>query len=83
MSRTVGRGRPGRSRPGYEQVRDAFGEVSRAQAAGTGAALAAVVDGRLVVDLWGGAADPAGMPWQEDTSACCTPAPRAWSQRRC
>lgn len=53
--------------PGYEQVRSAFGEVIESQAAGTGAALAAVVDGHLVVDLWGGAANPTGMPWQEDT----------------
>ncbi|MDX6523529.1 MAG: hypothetical protein QOI17_1042, partial [Gaiellales bacterium] len=47
--------------PGYEQVRSAFGEVIESQAAGTGAALAAVVDGHLVVDLWGGAANPTGM----------------------
>lgn len=33
-----------------------------------GAALAVYLDGRLVVDLWGGAADPAGgRPWQRDT----------------
>jgi CubicO group peptidase (beta-lactamase class C family) len=54
--------------PGYEQVRAVFSEVVESQAAGTGAALAAVVDGHLVVDLWGGAANPAGMPWQEDTT---------------
>jgi CubicO group peptidase (beta-lactamase class C family) len=33
-----------------------------------GAAFAAVRDGELIVDLWGGVADPAtGRPWQRDT----------------
>ena len=53
----------------FVAVRDAFarnfddrGEV--------GAAVAVVVDGRPVVDLWGGAADPAnGRPWERDTAA--------------
>jgi CubicO group peptidase (beta-lactamase class C family) len=39
--------------------------VSRGE---VGAAFAAVRDGELVVDLWGGVADPAtGRPWQRDT----------------
>lgn len=34
----------------------------------TGAAFAAVRDGELVIDLWGGVADHAtGKPWQRDT----------------
>jgi CubicO group peptidase (beta-lactamase class C family) len=34
-----------------------------------GAALAARVDGELVLDLWGGAADPrTGTPWREETA---------------
>src|SRR5690606_37286437 len=53
--------------PGYERVLDAFaanftdhGEV--------GAGFALVADGRLVVDLWGGVADPAtGTPYGPDT----------------
>jgi CubicO group peptidase (beta-lactamase class C family) len=53
--------------PGYEGVRDAFvanftdhGEV--------GAGFSLVVDGRTVVDLWGGTADPtAGIPYTDDT----------------
>lgn len=53
--------------PAFEPLRDAFvgnfrdhGEV--------GAACCLYVDGRAVVDLWGGIADPAtGRPWREDT----------------
>ena len=53
--------------PGFELVAAAFGEgfVERGE---HGAAFAAVVDGRLVVDLWGGTADhEATAPWREDT----------------
>lgn len=57
----------GRCAPGYEPVRDAFqrcfdelGEV--------GAAVCAVVEGEVVVDLWGGHADDAReRPWAADT----------------
>ncbi|HYW28894.1 MAG TPA: serine hydrolase domain-containing protein, partial [Gaiellales bacterium] len=38
-------------------------------APGGGAAFAAMVDGRLVVDLWGGETNAGGRPWQEDTVA--------------
>ena len=38
--------------PGFEAVRDAFDEVLTAQ--GGGAACAAIVDGTVVCDLWGG-----------------------------
>ncbi|WP_344407245.1 serine hydrolase domain-containing protein [Dactylosporangium fulvum] len=52
---------------GFERVADAF----RAQldsGAETGASVAAYVDGRLVVDLWGGWADAARTrPWEPDT----------------
>ncbi len=55
--------------PGFEAVRAAFergfekGEL--------GAAVSAYVDGRRVVDLWGGWADAARTrPWQRDTIAC-------------
>ena len=57
----------GTVQPGFEGVRDAFtanftdhGEV--------GAGFSLVVDGRTVVDLWGGVADAAtGAPYTEDT----------------
>ncbi len=53
--------------PGYEAVRAAFEENCR-QRDEIGAAVAVVVDGALVVDLWGGTADPGqGRPWQQDT----------------
>jgi CubicO group peptidase (beta-lactamase class C family) len=55
--------------PGFEAVADSFrrglekGEL--------GAAVSAYVDGRQVVDLWGGWADAARTrPWQRDTIAC-------------
>lgn len=52
---------------GFEAVGDAFAE-SFARGEEQGAAVAVVVDGRLVVDLWGGWADQAGnLPWQQDT----------------
>jgi CubicO group peptidase (beta-lactamase class C family) len=52
---------------GFEPVRDAF-EESFARRAELGAAFAATLDGRPVVDLWGGVADArSGAPWREDT----------------
>jgi CubicO group peptidase (beta-lactamase class C family) len=68
MSRAVG-AVAGSVSPGYEIVRAIFAEVVESQQAGTGAAFAAVVEGQLVVDLWGGETDPGGRPWQEDTVA--------------
>jgi len=61
------RGVAGTVAPGYERVRDAFAETLSMREPGTGSAFAAVVDTQLVVDLWGGEANPAGTPWQEDT----------------
>jgi CubicO group peptidase (beta-lactamase class C family) len=52
--------------PGFERLRDAFAEVVASQGDDTGAAFAATMDGRLVVDLWGGGAD-AGRRWRADT----------------
>ncbi|HEU0189785.1 MAG TPA: serine hydrolase domain-containing protein [Mycobacterium sp.] len=55
--------------PRFEQVRDAF-ERNFGDRGELGAAVAAFVDGELVVNLWGGSADAAGTrPWQEDTLA--------------
>jgi CubicO group peptidase (beta-lactamase class C family) len=52
---------------GFEPVADEFTSIL-AENPATGAAFAAYRDGRLVVDLWGGVADPeTGTPWGEDT----------------
>ncbi|GAA4989059.1 serine hydrolase domain-containing protein [Kineococcus glutinatus] len=54
--------------PGYEGVRDVFA-AHLADGRETGAAFAACVAGRPVVDLHGGTADSAGgVPWREDTA---------------
>jgi CubicO group peptidase (beta-lactamase class C family) len=54
--------------PGFENVRGAFERTLGGDA--PGGAFAAVVDGRMVVDLWGGVADAeTGRPWEEDTCA--------------
>ena len=53
--------------PGLESVRDAFVRAFDGKPQ-MGAALAIRHRGRLVVDLWGGVADPsAGTPWRDDT----------------
>lgn len=51
---------------GFEAVGGAF-EQNFADGLEVGAAAAVTVDGELVVDIWGGDADPAGRPWVEDT----------------
>ncbi len=57
----------GMVKPGFERVRDVF-EQNFEMRDEVGAAVAAVVDNELVVDLWGGEADPkAGRPWEHDT----------------
>lgn len=57
----------GRVEPEFERVADAFLE-NFTMRSDVGASFAAVYDGRLVVDLWGGVADSAaGRPWQRDT----------------
>ena len=53
--------------PGYEAVRDAFAKTFHSRGE-VGAAVAVVVDNQVVVDLWGGSANPRqGRPWQRDT----------------
>ena len=53
--------------PRFERVRRVFAE-NFDQRGEVGAAIAATVDGRPVVDLWGGFADSARTrPWQRDT----------------
>jgi CubicO group peptidase (beta-lactamase class C family) len=52
--------------PGFEPVADAFRAAF--EAADTGAALVVRHRGGVVVDLWGGVADPVrGTPWTRDT----------------
>ena len=54
---------------GFEPVREAF-EANFEQRGDVGAAFCLYVDGRPVVDIWGGVADPkAGRAWAEDTLA--------------
>ena len=57
--------------PAFAAVRDIF-EASFADGQNWGAAVSIVIDGRPVVDLWGGVADTrTGRRWQRDT-ACVT-----------
>ncbi len=54
--------------PGYELVHEAFTDDLDARA--DSGAFAAMVDGELVVDLWGGLADPeSGREWEAGTAA--------------
>jgi CubicO group peptidase (beta-lactamase class C family) len=56
-----------RVEPGFELVAEEF-ERNFGERGEHGAAFAAVADGELVVDLWGGTADQTrGAPWREDT----------------
>ncbi len=57
----------GSADPRFAAVRDAFASCF-ADGIEHGAAVCAIVDGRVVVDLWGGHADRARTkPWQRDT----------------
>src|ERR1700730_14608418 len=63
----------------FERVREAFAEnfVSRRE---TGASISIAVDGRMVVDLWGGWADKARTrPWTRDTIVNVYRSTAAWS----
>ncbi len=58
----------GFARAGFEPVRDAF--LENLAGGEIGAAFAAMVDGELVVDLWGGLRDRARqLPWERETMA--------------
>ena len=52
--------------PAFSAVADAL-ERNFAEGLELGAAAAVTVDGEAVVDIWAGAADSAGSPWQRDT----------------
>lgn len=57
----------GSVKPGFERVREAF-EENFLNHGEVGAALAVSLDGEIVVDLWGGYADPQRTrPWERDT----------------
>jgi CubicO group peptidase (beta-lactamase class C family) len=57
----------GDTAPGYERVREAFA-ANLAGGQEIGAGVCAYVNGRKVVDLWGGIADPqVGRRWERDT----------------
>jgi CubicO group peptidase (beta-lactamase class C family) len=65
----TGAGVGGGTEPGWGAVADAFAR-NFTDHGDVGAACAVVVDGRTVVDLWGGAADgTTGRPWAPDTLA--------------
>lgn len=54
----------------FARVRESFA-VGFGEREEVGAAVAAIVDGHLVVDLWGGHTDRARTePWQQDTLCC-------------
>lgn len=56
--------------PGFEPVKAVFAS-NFSERGEVGAAVAIVIRGKPVVDLWGGMADAAtGRPWERDTLAC-------------
>lgn len=53
--------------PGFERVADAFGDTLAGRP-GMGASLCVYIDGKPVLDMWGGIADErSGTPWRDDT----------------
>ena len=67
--------------PGFEAVAATFAEVVPDD--GPGAAFAATVDGRPVVDLWAARATTTARGGRTTPCACSSRAPRAWSRPRC
>ncbi|MVU76367.1 serine hydrolase [Nocardia sp. ET3-3] len=71
--------------PAFRAVREVF-EASFADGQNLGAGVAVSVDGRAVVDLWGGVADAkTGRPWERDTlcvTFSCTKAATATAALR-
>ena len=55
----------GYSDPAFQAVEDVF--RSQLQKSAGGGAVCVYHKGRKVVDLWGGARDDHGNPWQQDT----------------
>ena len=72
----------GTAAPGFVLVREAIAS-NFSERTDVGAAVALVIYGRIVVDLWGGVADPAeGREWNADTLANIYGRPRKALQRR-
>ncbi|HEY2214442.1 MAG TPA: serine hydrolase domain-containing protein [Acidimicrobiales bacterium] len=63
--------------PGFEKVRDAI-DAREAPWGRCGGSIAAYVDGKLVVDLWGGEARP-GQPWREETLSPVASVTKSWA----
>ena len=64
----------GHADPSFRAVAEAFSKSFEINGfdAEVGATCAVMVDGEMVVDLWGGYADIASeTPWQDDTLVCC------------
>ena len=60
----------GRADPAFRRIGEVFAE--RLAGEELGAAVCVVVDGRTVVDLWGGFVDRRrSVPWRRDTLVCC------------
>ncbi|ADB52789.1 EstA family serine hydrolase [Conexibacter woesei] len=70
----------GRCDPRFAAVRDAFEQALAEQESG-GGAVSAIVDGRVVADLWGGSRTTSGAPapWRADTITCIHSATKAVS----
>ena len=63
--------------PGFKRVRDVFEELRERGEVGA-APVCVMVDGKPVVDLWGGTANPAtNTPWQRTRSCTSARPPRA------
>ncbi len=64
----------GRCDPAFQTVADTFEQnlTTRGENGDVGASCAVMVDGEMVVDLWGGFANvERDIIWQEDTLCCC------------
>jgi len=58
----------------YQAVADVFEQnlTARGDQGDVGASCAVMIDGEMVVDLWGGYADVTEQrAWQDDTLCCC------------
>lgn len=67
MTQASGVGVEGRCDPRFLSVRQEF-ERNFTERGEVGASVCVTLDGEVVVDLWGGRADPeTGRPWQQDT----------------
>ena len=66
--------------PRFAEVREEF-ERNFAERGEAGAAVAIIVDGEAVVDLWGGAAEvESGRPWDQAVAYTLTQAAQALSE---